>query len=257
MSAPDWADALGLPAMPGGRERVIHKTDVVRNGRLTKTEEKRLKTVSSLYWYATVDNSTAQIAGVVNADYDARSVLYLRCEMRDSVGSSDVAQLLHGVFANPTVLLMEYPEGTVAVSACLRRKSKAEKGAFVTEASAYAGAFDASDAPWSDYLADTATPVLPQFDLVAYCRALVDRTRRARTIGALGFYPRCSDADTARLMSLVGDLNGKDATLNSLKEQRRSPDITFAQSTEIRMQMAQVQKDRAAVAEEIRELCHE
>ena len=63
-------------------------------------------------------------------------------------------------------------------------------------------------------------------------------------------------ADTARLMSLVGDLNGKDATLNSLKEQRRSPNITLSESAEIRMQMAQVQKERAAVAEEIRELCH-
>lgn len=257
MSVFDWAEALGLPAMPGGRERVVHKTDVVRNGMLTKTEERRLKAVSSLAWYATVDNSTAQIAGVVSDDYDVRSVIYLRCEMRDKVGSSDVAQLLHGVFPNPTVLLMEYPEGAIAVSACLRRKSRAERGAFVTEASAFTGAFDALDGPWGDYLEDIAVPVLPQSDLVAYCRALVDRTRRARTIGSLGFYPRCADGQTARLMELVGDLNGRDAALNALREQRRSPDITLAQSTELRMEMAKVQKERAAVAEEIKELCDE
>lgn len=256
MSALAWAEALNLPALFGGQEQKVPRAKVVSKGMLTKIEEKRLKTVSSIYWYATVNSSTAQIAGIENDDYNVKSILYLRCEMRDTVGSSDVAQLLHGVFANPTVLLMEYPEGTVAVSACLRRKSRAEKGAFVTEASAYTGAFDASDAPWGDYLADIATPVLPQSDLVAYCRTLVDRTRRARTIGALGFYPRCSDADTARLMSLVGNLNGKDATLSSLKEQRRSPDITLSESAEIRMQMSQVQKERAAVAEEIRELCH-
>lgn len=251
----DWGARLGLPAMPGGRERVVHKTDVVRNGILTKAEERRLKTVSGLFWCSTVDNATTQIVGVVNEDYDVRSVIYLRCELRDTVGSPDVAQLLHGVFPNPTVLLMEYPSGEVAVSACLRRKSKAERGAFVTEAAAFTGAFDTLEGPWSDYLADIARPTLPQSDLVAYARALVDRTRRARAIGSLGFYPRCKDADTTRLMELVGRLDDKDAALNAIKQQRRDPETTLARSAELRMEMSKVQKERAALVEKIKELC--
>lgn len=255
MSGLGWVERLSLPPRPGGREQVIHKTDVVRNGNLTKTEERRLRVVSGLYWCATVDNSTAQIAGVVTDDYDVRSVLYLRCEMRDTVGSSDAAALLHGVFPNPTALLMEYPDGEAAVSASLRRRSKAEKGAFVTEASAFTGPFDPLEAPWAGYLADIARPALPQSDLVTYARALVDRTRKARAIGSLGFYPRCRDRDTQALMALVGELGGKDADLNSLKEERRSPDTTLARSTELRMEMAEVQRERAALVERIKELC--
>ena len=252
----DWTATLNLPsaALAGGK--AIPKTVLTAQGGLTKAEEKLLKQYSHLTHVATIQRATARIAPVSDAEHEIGSVIYLRCELVRAGGFGELASVLHKVFPNPVVLLFEEPGGKVGVSVSVKRKSLAEKGAVVVERTETARLFDPTDASYADYLADIRHNSLPQSNLLAYATALCDRTAKAAAIGTIGEYPHCKDADTKQLMALLSRLRDTQAEINVLRSQYRDKEATIAESSRLRMSLKRKERERDAVANEIKELCH-
>lgn len=252
----DWAKTLNLPsaALAGGK--TIPKTVLTAHGGLTKAEEKLLKQYSRLTHVATIQRATARIAPVSDGEHEIGSVIYLSCELVCPGGFGELATVLHKTFPNPVVLLFEEPGGKVGVSASLKRKSHAEKGAVVVERTESARLFDPEDAAYADYLADVRHNALPQSDLLAYVTALCDRTAKAAAIGAIGEYPHCKDADTQQLMVLLSRLRDTQSEINVLRSQYRDREATIAESSRLRMALKKKERERDSVANEIKELCH-
>lgn len=254
--AVSWADILQLPTATLAGGKAIPKTVLTAQGGLTKAEEKLLKQCSRLTHVATIQRATARIAPVSDAEHEIGSVIYLRCELVRPCGFGELASVLHKVFPNPVVLLFEEPGGKVGVSVSLKRKSHAEKGAVVVERIESARLFDSSDQAYADYLEDIRHAALPQSDLLAYARALCDRTAKAAAIASIGEYPHCRDTDTAQLMGLLSRLRDAQSEINVLRSQYRDKEATLAESSQLRMALKKKEREHDGLATEIKELCH-
>lgn len=252
----DWAKTLGLPAATLSGDKPVHKTMLVSQGGLTATEQKLLKQFSRLGLYAIVSRQNARIAAVQTDDHDIASVIYLRCELVRAAGFGELAGVLHKVFPNPVVLLFEEPGGKVGVSASLKRKSLAERGAVVVERTEAARLFDPTEQAYADYLVDIRHASLPQSDLLSYVTALCDRTAKAAAIASIGDYPRCKDADTPQLMALLAHLRDTQGEINVLRSQYRDKEATLAESSRLRMALKKKERERDKLAAEIKGLCH-
>ncbi|MBR3312850.1 MAG: DUF4391 domain-containing protein [Atopobiaceae bacterium] len=252
----DWATTLNLPsaALAGGK--AIPKTVLTAQADLTKAEQKLLKQYSRLRHVATIQRATARIAPVSDDEHEIGSVIYLSCELVRSGGFGELAAVLHKTFPNPVVLLFEEPGGMVGVSVSLKRKSHAEKGAVVVERIETARLFDPTKQAYADYLADIRHAALPQSDLLAYVTALCDRTAKAAAIGAIDTYPRCEDKDTPKLMALLARLREAEAAISVLRVRYRGRGASIAQTSRLRMEIRKAERERDAVANVVKELCH-
>ena len=251
-----WEDVLQLPdgAYAGGKR--IPKTMLTAQASLTKNEQKLLERLRRLEHIATATKSSTRILPCVTEDRDIQSVLFLRCEMAQECGFAELASLLHKSFPHPIVLLFEEPGGKVGISASTKRKSLAEKGVVVVDRIESTKFFDPMLESYSEYLADLRYEALPQGDLLAFATAVCDRTAKADAVGVIGQYPKCPDAETPRLMALLGSVRDTQAEINALKLRHRDKGTSLAESSRIRMSLKKKECERDAFAAEIRELCH-
>lgn len=252
-----WNDILKLPASTLAGERSIYKTQVVTQGNLTKTEEKKLAGVAKLTLFASLQKSNTYMLPVKNDDYDIEAIIVLHCELKSGAHPSEIAALLHKVFPNPTVILFDDTAGRMGISAAIKRKSRAEHGAVVVETVQGSGLFRPESSGYDAFLAQLSYDQLPQTDLLGYMDALSNRVMLSKTIPTLGFYPRCKEAAAETFSVLVKQLESLKSRIGVLQTQRKDKETTLAESTKIRMQIKQEQQLLDQISKQVKELCHE
>ena len=251
-----WNDIFQLPDAALADNKRIPKTVLVQQAALTKHEQKTLDKVKRVGHFATVQKSTTKILPFIDDEYDIQSIVFLHCEMAGSSQAvTEVAYLLHKCFPNPTVIMQELGE-QISLSIAIKRKSLAEKGAVVVARTESVRPFNTEDAAYEDYLVDIDYANLPQQNLLAYLTALCDRTFKASAIGAIGAYPRCSDADTPKLMALLSQLKELRSSINDLEQQYRDKDTTIAESSKLRMELVCKKQEQTDLSDRIKELCN-
>ena len=256
MSGVDWNGILGLPDAALAGCRRIPKTVLAKQAMLTKTEQKRLDKVARLEHFGTVQKSTTRIPPYEDDERNVQSIVLLHCEMAaGSMAVTEVAELVHKCFPNPTVLLIE-AGSRACVSVALTRKSQAEQGATVVDRIESTGAFDPGRPEYLDFLKALDFGRLSQGDLWEYLLDLSRAVTLSRAIGGLGFYPRCPAQDRENLIVLTARYDELGASVKRLREQRRSKDVTLNESAKLRMEMKEEERRLRAVADEIKEICN-
>lgn len=235
------------------------KTQLAEQAKLAKASgatSKLLDELRDIRFFASLNKSNSYIQPVKNDTYDIESIIFLSCGLNSSAGVTEALRLVHGCFPNPTVMLITgQSERTMAVSVAIRRKSLAERGAFVTDKILSTGLFDPSDAKFAPYMERLSYQTLPQTTLLDYLTALGDRSLLARSVKALGFYPICNDSDVDLLMAHVKEMNELSSKINELNDARRSKDVTLADTTKLRVEMRKLEQQRASVMDEIKVMC--
>lgn len=256
MSDVDWNGILRLPeAALAGCHR-IPKTTFVKQAMLTKTEQKRLDKVARLEHFATVQKSTTRIPPYEDDERNVQSIVFLRCEMAaGTMAVAEVTELVHKCFPNPTVLLIE-ASGRACMSVALTRKSQAEQGATVVDRIETTGTFDPNSPEYADFLGALAFEQLSQGNLWEYLLNLSHAVNLSRSIGGLGFYPKCSAQDQEKLIILTSHYNELESSVKRLKEQHRSKDMALNESARLRMEMKEKDRRLRAVVDEIKEICN-
>lgn len=252
----DWNDVLQLPTQALAGDRAIPKTQLVAQGGLTKTEEKKLKNVQALTFFASLSKANTYMLPVKDDTYDIEAIIVLRCVLRSSSGFSELEDVLHKAFPNPTMLLFEAPDNRVGVSVAIKRKSRAERGATVVENAQGTGLVDYESDLYAPFFDGLDFNSLPQTDLLSFVSSLATRCMLSRAAKALGFYPKCKEASAETLVGQVKELQSLQYEVAALERARRDKGITFAESTKIRMELNDKKQQRDQVAEEIREICH-
>ena len=252
----EWNDILKLPASALAGDKRVPKTQIVKQGGLTKAQASLLDTIAPVRFYASLQRSNSYMQPVKNDTYDIQSIIFLACKLSGS-GASAVARILHDAFPNPTVLLFESIDGSkIAISSCIRRKSLAERGSFVTEQVYSSGAFDVKDGLYAPYLAKLAFSTLPQATLLDYLQAFGERTMLASVVSTLGYYPECEPGETDRLMGHVKRLRTLDSEIKNLDEKRKDKGATLGETTKIRVEMKKLEVIKTQLAHDIKELCN-
>lgn len=253
----DWNNVLLLPAQTLAGDRVIPKTQLVAQGGLTKTEEKKLKNVQALTFFASLSKANTYMLPVKDDTYDIEAIIVLRCVLRNSSGFTELEDVLHKAFPNPTILLFEAPDNRVGVSIAIKRKSRAERGATVVENVQGTGLVDYESNSYAPFFGGLNFNSLPQADLLSFVSSLATRCMLSRAGKALGFYPKCKEASAETLVGRVKKLQSLQYEVAVLERTRKDKEITFAESTKIRMELNDKKQQRDQVVEEIRNLCHD
>lgn len=251
-----WNNILKLPdtCLAGGQR--VPKTMLVKQGGLSKAQERMLDNLRDVRFFASLTRSSTHMVPVKDDVYDVESVVFLACGLTSTKGIAETARVLHGCFPNPTVLLMEgSSSGEIAVSVAIRRKSEAERGAFVTERIASSGQFSPGDSVYEQYFRRIAYPAMPQTDLLAYTTALADRSALAHLVRQLGFYPVCKDTDADLLMGHVRKMRGISSKVSELRDMRKLRTTTLAESTKLRVEIKKLEKQLDEIQKQIKDLC--
>lgn len=252
-----WNDILQLPDTALAGDVRVPKTQIARQGNLSKAQEGMLGKLRDIRFFASLTKSSSYIQPVKNDAYDIESVIFLTCGLNPSKGASETLRMLHACFPNPTVILVEgCADSEISVSAAIRRKSMAEHGAFATEREATSGPFDPSSQEYALFLERLAYKELPQTTLLDYASAIADRCLAASAARTLGFYPRCPDSDVVRLMGLVKRLDLISSKARYVDSVRKAKDTPLSASTRLRVEMRKLEAERDAIAAEIREICN-
>lgn len=253
----DWNNVLQLPTQTLAGDRAIPKTQLVAQGGLTKTEEKRLKNIAALTFFASLSKANTYMLPVKDDKYDIEAIIVLHCVLRTSSGFTELEDVLHKVFPNPTMLLFEAPDNRVGVSVAIKRKSRAEHGATVVESVQGTGLVDYGSKLYAAFFDGLNFNSLPQENLLSFASSLTTRCMLSRAVKALGFFPKCKEASAETLIGQVKKLQSLQYEVAALERVRRDKEITFAESTKIRMDLNDKKQQRDQVAEEIRNLCHD
>lgn len=257
MTGIDWEKITGYPAATYAGDRSIYKTQIVLQGNLSKTEEKKLAGVSKLTLFATLQKSNTYMLPRKDDDYDIEAIIVLRCELKSNAAPAEIAGLIHKVFPNPTIILFEDAQDRMGLSVAVKRKSKAEQGAIVVEDIQNTGIFDQEAPGYADFIEAINYSRLPQVSLYDFIAAMALRIELSKTILALGFYPGCDEADVDLFMVQVKRLETVQSEIKALQEKRRDRETTLAESTKIRMQIRDRQNELDDASKQIKELCHE
>lgn len=251
-----WNDILQFPQTALAGDMRVPKTQIVKQGRLNKTQEGLLGKLRDIRFFASLTKSNSYIQPVKDDEHDIESVIFLTCGLNSTKGIADTLHILHACFPNPTVVLAEgHANPGLAVSVAIRRKSLAEHGAFVTEREATSGLFDPRRAEYEAFLGRLSFKTLPQTTLLDYASAMADRCLAAYAARTLGFYPRCRDDDTAALMQEVKRLRSLESKINELQGIRKAKDSQLSETTKVRVEIRKMETERDSVMEKIKELC--
>lgn len=251
-----WNDILQLPEAALAGDVRVPKTQIVKQGNLNKTQEGLLGKLRDIRFFASLTKSNSYIQPVKDETYDIESVIFLSCGLNSTTGIAETLHVVHACFPNPTVILAEgYANPGLAISACIRRKSLSEHGSFVTEREGSSGLFDPEKSEYETFLKRIAYKEMPQTTLLDYVSAIADRCQAAYASRTLGFYPRCKDEDTERLMREVKMLRSVETRINELQSMRKSKDSTLADTTKLRVEIRKQEKERDSVMRRIKELC--
>lgn len=253
----DWQSVLSLPeaTLPSGRT-TVYKTDIVRNGALTKREEKLLSSVASIDFFAAVSRESAKVPAAADEDHDIRSVVFLRVIVRPSASLVELAPTIHKAFPNPTVLLFERGK-RIGLSAAVRRLSLAEKGAVAMEEIQMSPLFNPDDPRYGGLLEALSFRSLPQDDQLSFVRGIASDIRLSRAIAKLGYFPSCPPKERESFWELMGTYEEAVGKMEALEARRRDKDTSFGESASLRVSIEQEKVVRDDAARRIGELCNE
>ncbi len=253
----DWQGVLSLPeaTLPSGRT-TVYKTDIVRNGALTKREERLLSSVASIEFFAAVSRESAKVPAVVDDDHDIRSIVFLRVIARPGASLVELAPTIHKAFPNPTVILFECGK-RIGLSAAVRRLSLAEKGAVAMEEVQVSPLFDSGDSRYSGLLEALSFRSLPQDDQLSFVRGIASGIRLSRAVAKLGYFPSCPPKERESLWDLMGAYEESASKVEALEARRRDKDTSFGESASLRVTIEQEKVIRDEAARRIGELCDE
>lgn len=252
----DWVERLGIPPACDAGRRAIPKTTLVKQGNLTALEEKKLKGIERLSLLATLQKSNTYMPPVSDEVYQVDAIIYLECILRSSAAPAEVAEVLHPLFPNPTVIFFERGD-EVAVSAAIKRKSLAERGAMVVEEIQNTGLFNADEERYAAFVGEIRFERIPQSDLLAFVKAFAGRTRLCKAARTLGFYPKCADKDVVQFTGHLKKMEELQSQIRDLQEKRKNPETSLNESSKLRVEIKKLEKERDKQAEMIKELCHE
>lgn len=249
-------DIFELPGAALAGDKRIPKTMLVQQAALTKHEQKVLDKAKRIEHFATVQKSTTRIQPYIDEERDVQGIIFLHCEMAGGTQAfMELARLVHKCFPNPTVMVSEAGD-EVCVTVAITRKSHAEKGATVIEAVESTGAFELDDPAYNGLVKALSFDRLPQDSLWSYLQALAWNVRLSRTVETLGFYPRCESGKRARMNALIECFDGVRGELKTISDQRKDKDVSLNDSAKLRMEMKKLEKKRAEIISEIKELCN-
>lgn len=161
-----WNDILKLPDGALAGERRIPKTQLAEQAKLAKAPAASIKLLDKLRdvrFFASLNKSNSRILPVKDDTYDIESVIFLTCGLSSATRIAEALRMVHSCFPNPTVILAEgFANPGIAVSAALRRKNLAERGAFVTEKIYSSGLFKTENPEYVPYLERLSFATLPQ-----------------------------------------------------------------------------------------------
>lgn len=218
-----------------------------------------LKFEDSVIWNKLYDFQKDAVVGAIR-----KLEKYKGCIIADSVGLGKtyealavIVALIHKVFPNPIIILFENVQGRVGLSAAVKRKSRAERGAVVVEVIQNTGLFDQAAPGYAGFIEAISYSKLPQSNLYDFIAAMASSIELSKTIPVLGFYPQCDEADVDLFRCLVRRLETLQSEIRALQEARCDQETTLAESTKIRMQIRDRQNELDDVSKRIKELCHE
>lgn len=252
----DWGRILNYPQAAYAGESTVQKTQIVKQGMLTKLEQKRLKGIGKLTLFAVLQQASTRMIPVKDDEHNIQAIIILRCQLRQVTGLTELETMLHKCFPNPVILLDEAPDGKVGLSTSIKRMSFAERGAVVMEEYIGTGLFDAGNEAWAEFVHTIAYDEIPQDDLLVYMQAMADRIRLSKSIDSLGFYPHCPPARAGDLLVLIKQFDEWQREIKTLDTERRSKDVSLAESSKIRVRMRTIEKTRDELANEIRGICN-
>lgn len=256
MTTIDWNDILQLPpsALAGKR---LAKAALVRNTRLTRTEQKTLTRVAGIEYFASVQKSTTRIPPHVDDERDIESIIVLKCTLVDAAtGYAEPAHILHRCFPNPTVLLFER-SSQMCVSCATTRRNLAEHDAAVVDSITMTAGFEPRDERYTPLLASLAFNALPQDDLYVYLSEFSWRVRLGRLVNSLGFYPTCDPSQRNRLLDLSTAYDHLSAQRNAIDRQRHDSGLSLNDSAKLRVQQRTLDQRIEAILTAIKEISHE
>lgn len=251
----DWNEVFKLPADALAGNRRVPKKTLVAEGGFTRRELKILDKVARVDLFATVTKTTARILPRVDAEFDIQSVIFLRCVLARGVAAfGEVTELLHRVFPNPTVILVEVGED-FGISAALTRKSRAEKGKVVIEGLTRTPLFDPEIGAVKPFLAALDFGKLSQNDLLAYLKDIVWNIELSRGIPLVGFFPTCGDSSREEIRALLTSADTLSGELQVVASRQRDRNLTLNEQFQLRAREIRLKQERDMVAGTIKEMC--
>lgn len=252
----EWNQYLQLPEAALQSKR-IPKTVLVAKAGLSRTEQKALAVLKELRSYAVIGKSTTGILPHVDSVYDIRAVIYLDCALESWDGIGELAMILHRAFPNPTVLLMgtEDPLGGRMLSVALKRRSLAKGSAAVVESVDSTDAIDPMDVSAAAFWSAIQYDALPQSDLLDYVHGVQDAVSFCNVRSRIGFVPKPGYVCRAEVHEELARLKRLDAQIAELASRRRSKDVTFGESAEIRVIESGKKEEAQTIVNHIKELC--
>lgn len=267
MARDPWNERLNLPdaTLQGN---AIPTAVLIRQGRLTKKEQKTLAHMEALSLIATMTKANTGILPVMDGTHDIQAVLYFDCAIRDWSHADAVAAIVHKVFPNPTVVLMRADDttgygltggldGGFKISVGLKRNSLVEHGATVVESVETTGLLDPWDDGAEELLDALAYERLPQRDLLDLVHGMQDAVLYANVSGRLGFFPRSNPVRREAVRGALVQLKELDREIARLRAKRRDRDTAIGESSRLRVVESGKTEETRAIVERIKELCHD
>lgn len=254
----EWNQYLQLPESTLQSKR-IPKTVLVERAGLSKKEQKTLSALRELRSYAVIGKSNTGILPHVDGTYDIQAVIYLDCILTSWDGIGELAMILHRAFPNPTVLLMRTadPLDGRMLSVALKRRNLAEDNAAVVETVDATDAIDPMDTSVAAFWNSIRYDALPQNDLLDYVYGMQDAVLFRNVQPRLGFMPKPGLIHRAEARDELVRLKRLDAEIAGLAAKRKGKDVTFGESTEIRVIESGKKEEAQTIVDHIKELCHD
>ena len=249
----DWNAMLKLPEQALLPEKKVDKTTLIAQGELTKAQQKMLDAVKRLSLIAAIQKSTTRISSYKDEYYIVESIPFLSCELRTTKNSTELIEVLHSVFPNPTLLLMEF-ENQIMISVALTRRSMAEKGKMVLEKIATSPLFDPSDHVYGSFIDALAYYKVPQNNLLEYVSYLYEMISLSKYVQPLGFFPVLITGDFTGFSETMKEYERCSQELRRLETEKHGAPIGIA--AKLRVSIDKLEQEQHRLSERIKEYCN-
>ena len=255
MSNFNWNNILELPpsALTGGKR--LPKTVLIEQAGLTKSEQKVLNKIGCIEHFATVQKSTTRIPPFIDATQNIQSIVFLRCETRESKAYGEISRLLHKCFPNPTVILFE-GIGDICISIAKTRNSLSEKGEIVVDTIETTSPMNPHAIEIIPFFHSLSFKNLPQENLMIYLEEMMWNINLSHTIESIGFFPKCPihrRAELNKRLEIQIDINKEVERLSDLR--RANKNLTLNESAQLRIKEHHLKQELINAIDSVKEIC--
>jgi len=249
----DWNTVLKLPQPALLPPKKIDKTVLVAQGALTKKQQKLLDSVERVTLFASVQKSTTHVNNYRDETYQLESFPILKCELRGTSNSTDLIEILHGLFPNPTMLLIEVGE-FIAVSVALTRKSIAEHGVMVVDEQATSRYFELGEQIYQDFIQALGFDCAPQENLLEFVKHYIRLIRLSRYVKTLGFYPVVPKGNEQVFFEMIRQYESCSQEIARIQGERQGAPLRIA--AKLRVSLDDAEKQQLELSNRIKEYCN-